>query len=71
MKLSPSESTLQSFLDGQNRRLIINLPPSSLKSRAATICLPAHVFRTLAAQTNCEDTEIHPKGMIHCDVERG
>jgi len=37
-------SKLQSCLDGQITRLIINLPPRSLKSHAATICFPAFVF---------------------------
>ena len=37
-------SKLQSCLDGQITRLIINLPPRSLKSHAATICFPAYVF---------------------------
>ncbi len=37
-------SKLQSCLDGQITRLIINLPPRSLKSHAATVCFPAFAF---------------------------
>ncbi len=37
-------SKLQSCLDGKITRLIINLPPRSLKSHAATVCFPAYVF---------------------------
>ena len=37
-------SRLQSCLDGQITRLIINLPPRSLKSHSASICFPAYVF---------------------------
>jgi len=37
-------SKLQSCLDGQIRRLIINLPPRNLKSHEATICFPAYVL---------------------------
>ena len=37
-------SKLQACLDGQITRLIINLPPRSLKSHAATICFPAYVL---------------------------
>jgi len=35
-------------------RLVINLPPKSLESRAATICLPAYVLgREPSAQIIC------------------
>ncbi len=37
-------SKLQSCLDGQTTRLIINLPPRSLESHAASICFPAFVL---------------------------
>jgi predicted phage terminase large subunit-like protein len=37
-------SKLQSCLDGKITRLIINLPPRSLKSHAASICFPAYVL---------------------------
>jgi len=37
-------SKLQSCLDGRITRLIINLPPRSLKSHAATVCFPAFVL---------------------------
>src|ERR1039458_3213291 len=37
-------SKLQSCLDGQITRLIINLPPRNLKSHEATICFPAYVL---------------------------
>ncbi len=37
-------SKLQSCIDGKITRLIVNLPPRSLKSHAATICLPAFIF---------------------------
>src|SRR5271169_2102509 len=37
-------SKLQACLDGQIKRLIINLPPRNLKSHAATICFPAYVL---------------------------
>ena len=37
-------SKLQACLDGKITRLIINLPPRSLKSHAATICFPAYVL---------------------------
>jgi len=37
-------SKLQSCLDGQITRLIINQPPRSLKSHAASICFPAYVL---------------------------
>jgi predicted phage terminase large subunit-like protein len=37
-------SKLQSCLDRQITRLLINLPPRNLKSHAATICFPAYVL---------------------------
>ena len=47
-------SKLQACLDGQITRLIINVPPRSLKSHAASICFPAFVLGHVpSAQVIC------------------
>jgi hypothetical protein len=37
---------LESYLDRQMTRVILNLPPRSLKSGAAKICFPAYGVQT-------------------------